>query len=128
MTTKEIAANNVNSYSDKSEKTGFSFYQKIFFLYFLNIIDWLCTEALISSGKFYEANPIMQPVLQNFWLTILVKGVLPLVLVALCAVVYKIADTEEGLLAKILLNVGIVAYVLVNVWHILNFVLLFYSF
>lgn len=127
MTTKEIAAN-VNSYSDKSEKTGFSFYQKIFFLYFLNIIDWLCTEALISSGKFYEANPIMQPVLENFWLTILVKGVLPLVLVALCAVVYKIADTEEGLLAKILLNVGIVAYVLVNVWHILNFVLLFYSF
>ena len=74
-------ANNKNSYQQKSnviKAKGFSFYQKIFFLYFLNIVDWFCTEALIASGRFFEANPIMQPVIDNFWLTLMLKGLLPL--------------------------------------------------
>lgn len=101
------------------------FYFKLLMLYLLNVSDWLCTEALLSSGRFYEANPIMQSVVGDFWLTLLVKGILPLILVLLCAVIFKLAGSEEGRFAGVIVNIGIIAYSLLNVWHIANFVLLF---
>lgn len=104
------------------------FYFKLLVLYLLNVSDWLCTEALIASGRFYEANPIMQPIVNNFWLTLLVKGILPLVLVSLCAIIFKIADCGESKFAGWIINIGIIAYSLLNIWHIANFVLLFLLF
>ena len=124
-------ANKSESYQNiyKSKKSnGFSFYQKIFFLYFLNLADWFCTQALLASGRFYEANPIMQPVLGNFVAALLIKGILPLVLIIICSIVYKLMGVEEGFFTKLLLYIGICAYALVNLWHIFNFVLLFLSF
>ena len=124
-------ANKSESYQNryKSKKSnGFSFYQKIFFLYFLNLADWFCTQALLASGRFYEANPIMQPVLGSFWAALLIKGILPLVLIIICSIVYKLMGVEEGFFTNLLLYIGICAYALVNLWHIFNFVLLFLSF
>lgn len=109
-------------------KTGLSFYKRLGLLYFLNIVDWLCTETLLNSGKFAEANPIMQPVLSGFWQTALIKGVLPLALILVCALIYKLSGIEENRFATILINIGIIAYSLVNLWHIFNFVLLFSAF
>ncbi len=117
-----------NQESSSVKRTGYTFYQKIFFLYFLNLIDWLCTEALLASGRFFEANPIMQPVLDNFWHTVLIKGVLPLALILVCCLIFKLAGSEESFTSKLLLYIGIVAYALVNLWHIFNFVLLFSGF
>ena len=116
-----------NEYKSK-KANGFSFYQKIFFLYFLNLVDWFCTQALLASGKFYEANPIMQPVVENFWTALLIKGILPLVLIIICAVIYKLMGVEEGFCTNLLLYIVIGAYALVYRWHIFNFVLLFLSF
>ncbi len=110
------------------KQRGISFYSKLFLLYFLNLVDWVCTEALLASGRFYEANPIMSPVLSGFWQTILIKGFLPLALVLLCALIYKLSGEAESRLTNLLINIGIIAYVLVNMWHILNFVLLFFIF
>lgn len=124
-TTKSIQS----TQTAKEEKAvGYSFYFKLFFLYFLNLTDWICTEALIGTGKFYEANPIMQPVLGEFLPTLLIKGALPLALIIICAVVYRFADSKESFFTSLLLYIGIVAYALVNLWHICNFVLLFSSF
>lgn len=108
--------------------SNYSFYQKIFFLYFLNLIDWLCTEVLLSSGKFYEANPIMQPILTGFWQTLLIKGALPLVLILICCLIFRISGEEQSMATNILLYIGIISYTLINLWHICNFVLLFSSF
>ncbi len=105
-----------------------SFYQKIIFLYFLNLIDWICTEALISSGRFYEANPVMRPVLTGFVPTLLIKGILPLTLTLLSCAIYRAAGVGESKLANILLNSGIIVYAAVNLWHIVNFLLLFFVF
>ncbi len=113
-------------YDDK--KQGRAFYSKLFLIYILNLVDWLCTEVLIASGRFFEANPIMQPVLNNFTSALLIKGILPLILVISCAVIYKLADTDAGFLPNLLLNIGITAYALLNLWHIFNFVLLFFFF
>ena len=122
----EAAAYAVNNETSQT-KTGYSFYQKLFFLYFLNLVDWVCTEALLYSGKFFEANPIMRPVLNGFYPTLLIKGVLPLALVLLCCFIYKIADIGESKFANALVYTGIIAYAAVNLWHIFNFLLLFSS-
>ena len=102
-----------------------SFYQKLFFLYLLNLSDWLCTRALLASGKFVEANPLMRPVITEFFPALLLKGVLPLIITLLCAVFCKLADIEESRVATVMLNAGIAAYTLVNLWHVINFILLF---
>ena len=114
--------------TQNTAKGKITFYHKLFLLYFLNLCDWICTEALLKSGYFIEANPVMQPVVTDFWQTILIKGILPLVLILISCVIFKWADTGETKLIKIMLFVGIIAYVLVNLWHIFNFVLLFFSF
>ena len=103
----------------------YSLYQKLFFLYALNLTDWLCTQALLSSGRFYEANPIMSPVLQNFFPSLLIKAILPLALTILCAVLFKLSGSVENRFGGTLLNIGIIAYSEVNLWHIFNFIVLF---
>ena len=126
---KSVAYNPTENTPDTATvRSGYSFYQKIFFLYFLNLIDWLCTEALLASGKFYEANPVMQPVLTGFWQTILIKGIFPLALILICCLVFRLLGEEQSLITNILLYIGIIAYALVNLWHIFNFVLLFSGF
>ena len=117
-----------NAANTPAATTKYSFYQKIFFLYFLNLIDWVCTEALLYSGKFYEANPVMNSVLKGFVPTLLIKGVLPLALTLICCAVYKAAGIRESKFADILLYIGIIAYAAVNLWHIFNFLLLFFAF
>ncbi len=109
-------------------RRGYSFYRKLFFLYLLNLIDWLCTEALLSTGRFFEANPIMSPVLKGFFPTLLIKGLLPLALVVTCALIYRASGIIYNRFADFLLNAGIIIYSLVNLWHILNFLLLFRTF
>lgn len=113
--------------SSSKPRAKYSFYQKIFFLYFLNLIDWVCTEALLLSGKFYEANPVMRPVLASFAPTLLIKGLLPLALTLICCAVFKAANIGESKLANGMLYTGIIVYAAVNVWHIFNFLLLFSS-
>lgn len=114
--------------SKQAAKPRYSFYQKIFFLYFLNIADWVCTEALLSTGRFFEANPLMRPVLGGFLPTLLIKGVLPFVLTLICCAIYKASGIGESRLANGLLYTGIIIYAAVNLWHILNFLLLFFLF
>lgn len=127
MNTNETVLENQQSdvFTKTNKSSSYSFYQKLFFLYFLNLIDWICTEVLINSGEFYEANPLMQTVLTNFWVTIFIKGVLPLVLVIGCAVIFKATNSEQSFMTNLLLYIGIIAYACVNLWHIFNFVLLF---
>ena len=125
---KSANESNVNNIVNEKGHESRSFYYKLGLLYFLNIVDWICTEALIGSGHFVEANPVMQPVLENFWLTLLIKGILPLVLILGCALIYKLAEIGRSKTAEMLLTVGIVSYALVNLWHIFNFVLLFFIF
>lgn len=124
-------ANSQSTFKNEQKRQkakGFSFYQKIFFLYFLNLVDWFCTEVLIASGKFYEANPIMKPVLANFWQTLLIKGALPLGIIIICCIIYKLMKVEPDFFTNLLLYIGISAYALINLWHIFNFVLLFFYF
>lgn len=114
--------------SKPKKKSGFSFYDKLAFLYLLNLIDWLCTSALILSGRFREANPLMSGVITDFYSALILKAVLPLVIIILCSVLYKLMGEGEVRFADGIIYIGIVLYALINLWHIFNFVLLFFVF
>ncbi len=107
---------------------SYRFYRKLFLLYLLNIIDWLCTETLLQSGRFIEMNPIMKPLVGGFWSIIIIKGIVPLALVILCSAVYRRSGSQTGGLVNIILNFGIFVYFAIILWHIFNFVLLFFVF
>lgn len=111
-----------------SREKSYSFYKKLFFLYALNLVDWLCTEVLLGTGRFVEANPVMNPVMRSFLPTLLIKGVLPLALCLICAALFKVSEADDSRFGNVLLNTGIAAYSLVNLWHIVNFLLLFFAF
>ena len=123
-----LKSNPANAVQSSNAEKGFSFYEKMAFLYFLNLIDWLCTEALLLTGRFYEANPLMQNVITGFWQTLLIKGAIPLALVIACCVFYKLAGEGENRFADAIIYIGITLYALLNLWHIFNFVLLFFVF
>ena len=106
---------------------GKRFYRRLALLYTLNVSDWLCTEALLASGSFIEANPFMRPVMGHFPTALLIKLALPLFMVVLCALVYRLAGEIESKFANAMLLTGLAAYLLVDLWHIFNFVLLFSS-
>ena len=46
-------------------------------IYSLNAADWICTVTLLRTGGFFEANPLMSPVMDNLSLGFLVKCILP---------------------------------------------------
>lgn len=104
----------------------YSFYRKLFFLYALNLCDWLCTSVLLRTGRFFEANPVMSPVMRGFLPALLIKGLLPLTLTLLCAVLFKLSGETDSRFTTVLLNIGIIAYTLVNLLHVVNFLLLFF--
>lgn len=117
-----------NIISLTKRKSGFSFYDKLALLYLLNLIDWLCTEALLLSGRFREVNPLMSGIITGFYPALIIKAILPLVITVLCSILYKLMGEGEHRIADAMLYIGIVLYALVNLWHIFNFVLLFFSF
>ncbi len=107
------------------KRSRYSLYHKLVLLYGLNLVDWMCTEVLLATGLFYEANPLMSGVLPHFLPTLLLKGLLPLAMSLLCAWLFRRSGLRESPVSSVLLNGGIVAYSLVNLWHIVNFLLLF---
>ena len=111
--------------ANAAARRGISFYRRLALLYILNLTDWLCTRVLLASGFFVEANPLMKSVMNGLGQSVLVKCVLPLVMILLCAVLCKLAGAEHNKFANLMVTIGIVAYSLVNAWHIFNFVLLF---
>ena len=104
--------------SPSSAKRGFSFYEKLAFMYLLNLIDWLCTEALLLTGRFYEANPLMSGLITGFWSAFIIKAVLPLGMIIICCVIYRLSGGVESLAADVIIYIGIVLYALVNLCYL----------
>ena len=49
----------VLEYREKESVRQYPFGVKLLFLYVLNVVDWFCTQVLIDTGYFHEANPLM---------------------------------------------------------------------
>lgn len=98
--------------------------RKLFFVYFLNVIDWVCTVALLSTGKFYEANPIAKTFIDSVALGFLIKCLIPFVAIYFCSRFMRILDAGQLKLADMLISFALTVYIAIALDHIINFLLL----
>ncbi|MEE3334167.1 MAG: DUF5658 family protein [Ruminococcus sp.] len=113
----------VLSYNDRPRQYGFG--TKLFFLYFLNVADWFCTQTLIDTGRFREANPIMAPMMEYPIVSFFVKCMLPLALSIIIWLFYKIFKLEQNKFTNFIIYTGVIIYTAVILVHIVNFIILY---
>lgn len=90
---------------------------KLIILYALNVIDYMFTLILISSGLFVEANPILQFHIDGIWGFVL-KCIVPLILLSYLHIRFLTCKLKYEKAIKILLNVILIYYVAINIMHI----------
>lgn len=107
----------------KSEQYHFSL--EILVLYILNVVDLVLTQVSLSTGKVYEANPLMVDLMNNLPMAIIIKVVfLGLALFAIVYFAYRWEIKIVKFLHILILSV-IAIYSFVNINHIVNFILIF---
>ena len=99
--------------------------RKLYLIFLLNIADWICTVTLLGSGGFYEANPLMRPVIGNIAFGILFKGILPAGLVIMISRVLRRMDVGGLRRSDCFISFALTYYLGLCVIHIANFLLLF---
>lgn len=117
----------VLEYKEKESYTQYSFGVKLMFLYLLNVVDWFCTQVLIDTGYFHEANPLMIWIMDYPIVVFFVKCLLPLALIIFIWLFYKIFNLEQSKFTNGVVYVGVIAYSAVICVHIVNFLLLFFK-
>lgn len=107
----------------EAQNLRLSLMRKLFLIYSLNTVDWICTVVLLRTGGFYEANPLMQPIIGNLSLGLTVKGILPLL--AILLIIRMIGRIDRGELYTIDRIVAFVLafYTVLCGVHVVNFLL-----
>lgn len=114
-------------YNNSEEVRQYGFGTKLFFLYFLNVCDWFCTQVLIDTGRFHEANPVMAWIMDYPIVGFFVKCVLPLALSIIIWLFYKVFKLSQSRFTNIVIYSGVVLYSAVIIVHIINFISLYSS-
>ena len=99
--------------------------KKLYLSYSLNIIDWVCTLFLLSTGGFYEANPVARLFIGSLTLGFLIKCALPLLIVVMVSWALTKLSFEDMEIADHFVCFLLVFYLAINLDHVLNFILLF---
>ena len=87
--------------------------KRLLMLYALNVTDWIFTLILVNTGYFYEANLFMNYAISNIWLGALLKCIL-------CVNNRMTSANKKQLsIAKKLINVIILYYIIINSSHIM---------
>ena len=99
--------------------------QKILLMIFLNFSDWLCTITLLRYDGFFEANPLMVNLIDKPFLCFIVKCILPFIL--MLYIFYALPSSSKNIVkgVNIIMIVLGTIYLLINILHIFNFVILF---
>lgn len=98
--------------------------KRLFLLFMLNLSDWVCTLALISTGFFEEANPLMRGVVSNPVLGFAVKIFVPLIFILLAVSKLSNADKKQVLTSNNIALLGVSVYTLLNLYHVICFAIL----
>ena len=99
--------------------------KKLYLSYSLNIIDWICTLFLLSTGGFYEANPIARMFIGSLSLGFLIKCAFPLLVVVTVSWALKKLSFDNLAVADQFICFLMVFYLAINLDHLINFILLF---
>lgn len=99
--------------------------RRLFLLFLLNMSDWICTLALLSTGMFEEANPLMKNIIESPLLGFLVKAALPFCLILFAVSKLKVADSRQLIVSNNIALFGVAVYLLINIYHLFCFSLVF---
>lgn len=107
----------VNKVFQKSDINSVSI--KLTALYFFNITDLIITKFLLHTGMFVEANKIMSNVISSMLASTIIKIILPLILILILK--YRLADASSMQLSRgnIIINIVLIFYVILNLFHIM---------
>ena len=96
---------------------------KLILIYILNVLDWIFTLLLLSTGLFEEANPIMKIVIDDVILSGCAKIILPLILVLFIWSKIKplgVKAVESLKRSNIWISICLIVYMSVCVYHMFN--------
>lgn len=91
--------------------------KKLVILYVLNITDLFFTNFLLQTGMFFEANKIMNLVINDTLISALIKIVIPLILILILRYRMRGASSEQLIKGNILINIVLIFYVVINIFH-----------
>lgn len=97
---------------------------KFLILYILNVTDMLFTVFLLYTGLFIEINFLMAKALQSLPASFMLKIVLPAVLLLCLYIRMRKANETQLKQSNIIINVVITVYLVINLWHLVCFLLL----
>ena len=92
-------------------------------IYSLNIADWICTLTLLRTGGFYEANPLMRPIMGDVSLGFLVKCLMPVPIIFLIRRLYSDFDRHDLMRVDRFVSFVLALYTALGAVHIVNFML-----
>ncbi|MBQ4129085.1 MAG: hypothetical protein IJD68_04865 [Ruminococcus sp.] len=98
--------------------------RKLYLVYLLNVIDWVCTVLLLSTGLFYEANPIARTFIGSLSLGFLIKCILPFVIIFFAVRSMHILDFSQLKIADMLICFALTVYIAITLDHFINFIIL----
>lgn len=102
---------------------SFSIKDKLILLYALNLTDWIFTLYLLNIGFCYEANVFMVDVVNSPLLSAILKIFVPGILFLYISKRLKEATPYQLKISNKLINVAILLYITINVFHILWIIL-----
>ncbi len=98
--------------------------RKLYLVYTLNVIDWVCTVLLLSTGLFYEANPIARTFIDSLSLGFLIKCIVPFVVIFFAVKSMHILDLPQLKIADMLICFALTVYLVITLDHLINFIIL----
>lgn len=96
---------------------------RLIFLYILNVSDYLFTLILLSDGLFFEANPILESSINGIGGFIL-KCIVPLILLSYLHIRAGSNVIKHEKAVNILLNIILIYYIAINVFHVFWIILI----
>ena len=103
------------------DDTSYAARRRLFLLFMLNLSDWICTGALLGTGLFKEANPLMKGAISSLSLGLIVKVAVPLGLILFALTKIGSADKRQLLISNNIALFGVAVYFLLNLYHIACF-------
>jgi hypothetical protein len=99
---------------------------KFMALYLLNVTDILFTLILLNSGAFIEANVVMRSIVENEFVSILLKIILPFLLLYILFKRIKSASSRQLKISNVFISGAVVIYSLINLSHLIWISLYFF--
>lgn len=100
---------------------------KFIIIYILNVTDIIFTLYLINSKMFVEANIFMKSIVENFGASILLKVIIPFILLYVLFLRMKSATISQLIISNKIINVCMLLYIGINMFHILWVTILLFS-